>query len=123
MDEGLCGRRILIVEDEYLLATDLADFLQDHGAGVVGPVGNVPAALGLVQRERLDGAVLDINLRNELVYPVADALLERGVPVVFCTGYEELLMRRDLVGLPRCRKPVDHAALLQVLTTSIAQRG
>ncbi len=123
MDEELMGRRILAVEDEYMLAQELALFLEQHGATVVGPVATVQAALGLATREALDAAILDINLRNELVYPVADALIERRVPIVFTTGYDELLMHRAYIGLPRCPKPLDKEALLRVLTREIAARA
>jgi DNA-binding response OmpR family regulator len=116
------GKRILAVEDEYMLAQELALFLEQHGATVVGPVGTVRAALGFATSEPLDAAVLDVNLRNELVYPVADALIERRIPIVFTTGYDELLMQRSYIGLPRCPKPLDKEALLRVLAREIAAR-
>src|SRR5438105_893843 len=112
----LAGRLILVVEDEYMLAAELADFLQQQGAAVAGPVGTVEAAMTLVERETgLDAAVLDINLRHDRVYPVADALIARGVPIVFATAYDELLLSRPYVGLPRCQKPIDKVALVKVL--------
>jgi len=110
----LAGKRILLVEDEYILASDLAEFLEQHGADIVGPVGTMTQALAMTGAA-LDAAVLDVNLRGERVYPVADALLERGVPIVFATGYDELLGHRSYVGLPRCRKPIDKPALLKLL--------
>ena len=122
MHKELMGKRILTVEDEYMLAQELALFLEQHGATVIGPVGTVKAALGLAIREALDAAVLDINLRNELVYPVADTLIERSVPIVFVTGYDELLLQRSYINLPRCPKPLDKEALLRVLMREIAAR-
>jgi CheY-like chemotaxis protein len=122
MNEALTDKRILTVEDEYMLAQELALFLEQHGATVVGPVGTVQAALGLATREAVDAAVLDVNLRSQLVYPVADALIERGVPVVFVTGYDELLLQRPYIHLPRCPKPLDKEALLRVLVKEIAAR-
>ncbi len=122
MNETLSGKRILAVEDEYMLAQDLALFLEQLGATVVGPVGTVQAALGLATRETLDAAVLDVNLHNQPVYPVADVLVERGVPIVFATGYDELLMQRAYLNLPRCPKPLDKEALLRVLVREIAAR-
>src|SRR5437762_820968 len=116
----LSGKRILIVEDEYMLASDLAGFLEERGAAIVGPVGSVSEALALAKRESIDVAVLDVNLREERVYPVADALIEQCVPIVFATGYDELLMHRSYIGLPRCQKPIDKASLLQVLQTLAA---
>jgi len=115
MNDALKGKRILVVEDEYMLASDIARFLEAHGAAIIGPVGRVRAALDLVAEQQPDAAVLDVNLHNEPVYPVADALIDRGVPIVFATGYDELLMRRPYIGLPRCEKPIDKDALLRML--------
>lgn len=85
----LHGRRILVVEDDYLLAESLNDLLIEAGVRVVGPVGNVSDALSLVTSgEEIDGALLDVNVRGQPVFPVADALLERGVPFSFCSGYD-----------------------------------
>jgi two-component SAPR family response regulator len=123
MNETLSGKRILAVEDEYMLAQELALFLEERGATVVGPVGTIQAGLGLATRETLDAAVLDVNLRNKPVYPVADVLIERGIPIVFVTGYDELLMQRPYLGLPRCPKPLDKEALLRVLVREIATRA
>jgi CheY-like chemotaxis protein len=80
----LTGLSILVVEDEFLLAEALVDGLERCGASVVGPVPTVEKALKAVaSADRIDFAVLDINLRGQMVYPVADALKERGVP--FCS--------------------------------------
>ena len=70
------GVRLLIVEDEYFLAQDLADHFQSLGAKVVGPAGTVADALSLLGLHEVEGAVLDVNLRGERVYPVADALIQ-----------------------------------------------
>src|SRR3954467_14286390 len=88
--ESLRGRCLLVVEDEYLIAADLTASLESLGVEVIGPAASVEEALALVHNssDRIDGAVLDINLRNERVYPVADVLIERGVPFVFTTGYD-----------------------------------
>jgi CheY-like chemotaxis protein len=119
----LAGKRILVVEDEYVLASDLARFLETREAVVVGPVGSVPEALALIDRTPPDAAVLDVNLGDHRVYPVADKLIERGVPVVFATGYDELLVQRSYIGQPRCQKPIDKAALVRLLQAAIAGRG
>jgi len=81
--DELEGRRFLVVEDEYLIAVDLVATLESLGVEVAGPAASVQEALQLLERgDHLDGAVLDINLRNERVYPVADVLRSRGVPFV-----------------------------------------
>src|SRR5947209_14372115 len=81
----LRGRRFLVVEDEYVIAADLTASLEALGAEVAGPAPSVAAALTLLESEgdRLDGAVLDVNLGKERVYPVADVLRGRGIPFVF----------------------------------------
>ncbi len=115
---SLKGRRLLIVEDDYLIASDLANALQDLGIEILGPAGSVEAALELVERdgERLDGAVLDINLRDQRVYPVAKALATRGVPFVFATGYDAAAIPQAYAAAPRCEKPVDKMQVVSWLS-------
>jgi CheY-like chemotaxis protein len=71
----LVGCKILIVEDDYFIADDFAAILEAAGAWIVGPAGTLSDAMGLMERtERLDGAILDINLHGEMAYTLADAL-------------------------------------------------
>jgi CheY-like chemotaxis protein len=115
-DDGLEGRRLLVVEDEYFLAEDLARRIERAGARVVGPVGTVDDALDLIEgTQRLDGALLDINLRGEMAYPVADALHERGIPFVFTTGYDGTTIPPRYKGVARHEKPVDMARIARAL--------
>lgn len=88
-DHPLSGLRILVVEDEAMISMMIEDMLMDCGATVVGPAGSVAQALDVLGREEVDGALLDVNLSGEKSFPVADALLERGVKIVFTTGYGE----------------------------------
>lgn len=114
--EALRGRRALIVEDEYLIAFDLARTLEDLGVGVVGPARSVADALALIATEaKIDAAVLDINLGDEKAYPIADALLTRRVPFVFVTGYDSSIIPAAYAGAPRCEKPVDVRVLARLL--------
>jgi CheY-like chemotaxis protein len=83
----LTGRRVLVVEDEALVAMLVEDALSDAGAIVIGPAATVSEALGLLARELPDVAVLDLNLAGETSTPVADALAARGIPFVVATGY------------------------------------
>src|SRR3712207_6367004 len=87
---SLAQCRVLVVEDEFYIADEMALALQKLGAEVVGPVPTKDKALALLaSEERIDAAILDINLKGQAVYPVADALAERGVPFVFATGYDQ----------------------------------
>ena len=112
----LTGLSILVVEDEYLLAEALAEGLERCGASVVGPVPTVERALRAVaSAERIDFAVLDINLRGQMVYPVADMLKERGVPFLFATGYDAAAVSGPYQDVPRHEKPVTPATLIQAI--------
>jgi len=110
--------RVLVVEDEYLLADALADGLAALGVQVIGPVGGLAEALALVEAAPIDGAVLDINLRGEMVFPLADALAARGVPYVFATGYGRETIPARHRDAPTLSKPVDVAALKSLLETA-----
>jgi CheY-like chemotaxis protein len=83
----LFGKRILIAEDEYLIALALASEVAASGARVVGPVGGVDAALNIINTVDLDGAILDIDLKGQPTFLVTDALAARHIPFVFGTGY------------------------------------
>jgi CheY-like chemotaxis protein len=86
------------------------------GAEVVGPAPDLEHATALLATgERIDSAVLDINLPGELVYPVADALRQRGIPFLFATGYDQASIPAGYEDVPRRKKPFDHNALARVL--------
>ncbi|TGN49288.1 response regulator [Paracoccus liaowanqingii] len=107
-------RTILIVEDEYLLACELETELRDAGADVLGPVGSLEDALDLVASGRsIDGAILDVNLQGSTVFPVADMLMDRQVPFVFTTGYDDLVLPTRLRQATRYEKPLDIAVVLR----------
>ena len=86
---ALAGKRILVVEDEALIAVMVESMLVDLGASVIGPAGTIADAVALASNETIDAALLDVNIRAERVDPVADILIARGVPIVFATGYAE----------------------------------
>ena len=115
MQKSLEGRRILVVEDEFLIAMEVEDVLRALGAEVVGPFGRLKPALGAVQNEVLDGAVLDVRLDGETSEQVAAELVSRGVPVLLTTGYESEQLPPDLRHLPRLRKPFDERDLRDML--------
>lgn len=107
--------RVLVVEDEYFIADDISRALIRHGAQVVGPVPTVQEARALLDTQALDLAVLDINLRGELVYPLVAELSRRGVPMVFATGYDAAAIPADYGAIPAWSKPFDYDALAGVL--------
>jgi CheY-like chemotaxis protein len=120
----LHGRRVLIVEDEYLIAADLAKSLEELGAEVVGPVPSCEQALALIKQEpRVDAAVLDINLGADRAYPVADALRQARIPFVFASGYDAIVVPSAYADVPRHQKPIDHVGLARSLGARIGERG
>ena len=101
------GRRVLVVEDEYMLAEDLREELERAGAEVLGPVPSVKKALEILQSEpRPDMALLDINLQGEMAWPVADLLRNTGIPFIFATGYDAKAIPPRYADVPRTEKPV-----------------
>lgn len=112
----LSGRRILVVEDEYFQADDMARLLRGLGAEVVGPVGEIQDALKLIDTgKQLDMAVLDINLKGEMIYPAADKLLSRAIPFIFTSGYDRGPIPELYRDIPLVEKPIDDGALGRVL--------
>ena len=105
---ALEDRNVLVVEDEFIVAEDMAEALREAGARVLGPVATVQAALDLIEGAgALDGALLDVNLQGEKSYPVAGLLRQRGVPFVFLTGYDRTSIDPAYADAPLCEKPVD----------------
>ena len=102
----LRGLRILIAEDNVFAALEIEQTLRDLSCTPVGPASSIEQALALLSHEQLDGALLDVNLRGELCFPVADELERRGVPVVFATGYDDDgIIPKRFQDRPRLRKP------------------
>lgn len=119
---ALSGKRILVVEDEALIAAMLEDMLIDLGATVVGPAATLTTGLGLARGEVLDGAILDANLNGVFADPIAEALAGRGVPFVFASGYGRV-ERTERFGMPVVEKPYAaeeiEAALIAALKAEI----
>ena len=111
--------RVMVVEDEALVALVLADQLTDMGVSVVGPCGSVAEARSAVSENDLDAAILDVNLGGELVYPVADLLSARGIPFIFVTGYGHESIDKKFSYAPVLEKPVEHALLAEILSRSL----
>lgn len=112
----LQGRRILVVEDEALVAMLLEDALGDAGCTILGPTVSVEQSLGLLHDQRPDAAVIDLNLAGESSGPVADALAGMGVPFVVATGYGAEGLPPGHEGVPVLTKPYDPSELIELLT-------
>lgn len=120
--EGLRGLRILIAEDNVFAALEVEQTLRDFGCEPVGPVASVAEALRLARGAPLDGALLDVDLRGERCFPIAEALQQRDIPVVFATGYDdENLIPETLAGAPRLRKPYMTSELQRVIVQTFAR--
>ncbi len=117
---ALQGRRILVVEDEYMIAQEVADMLAAVGAEPLGPVPGVTEAMQLIDSENwIDGALLDVNLHNQTVWPVVDALRARSVPVVLVTGYDVNVIPAAYATLPRYEKPATRRDLASNLARAM----
>jgi DNA-binding response OmpR family regulator len=119
-ENPLAGRRVLVVEDEYFLADDLARALTALGAETIGPYGDVNEATLVVDRDvAIDAAIMDVNLRDELIFPLARLLRARKVPFVFTTGYDGRSIDAEFQDVQLWGKPLDVTALTSELTTMI----
>jgi DNA-binding response OmpR family regulator len=121
--EPSTGPRVLIVEDEPLLAETLSDLLMDAGCQPVGPVANVSEALRLIEQSPIDVAVLDIRLVDEMSFPVAYALRRRGIPLLFLTAYQRRNLPMDLSDEVLIEKPFKAPVLLAAVRRALAPGG
>jgi CheY-like chemotaxis protein len=118
----LRNRRILVVEDEYLIAMSLQDALESAGSVVVGPAPSVDKAIKTIESEaHIDAAVLDVNLGGMLAYPVADMLIARKIPFVFTSGYEDDVLRNRYAEVKNCRKPYLFPAMEEALVEAMSR--
>ena len=117
------GLRVLIVEDEFLLALSLEDDLVLAGCVTIGPFSNLADATQATRREDFDLAILDVNLGGEPIYPLAEELLERGKPFLLVTGYGAESLPPHFRSLPRLPKPYDVAILLKEIGRALPAAG
>jgi len=111
-DRTLRDCRVLVVEDEYMLADELRIELESAGALVIGPLADLADATAVINaNQRIDGAILDANLAGEMVFPAADLLMARDVPIVFTTGYDVSVIPARFNTVARCEKPINMKAI------------
>lgn len=116
MTQPLNGRRVLVVEDESLVAMLLETILEDMGCTPVGPASNIDDGEAIARDTTdLDAALLDVNVAGRQVFPVAEALRARGVPFVFSTGYGEGGLPDEWRGNPTIQKPFTESAVRDAL--------
>lgn len=121
MAENLRGKRILVVEDSPLLAFNVEFLMEQYGALPIGPALDLSTALNLAEEHTLDGAVLDINLGDDQVWPLAETLLARGVPLLIlsanCTEYD---IPEAFRTCPCLDKPARDTEIVQRLSAALA---
>lgn len=112
---NLAGLRVLVVEDEMMVAMLIEDMMSDMGCAVIGPAARLDEALDLARAGAFDCAVLDVNVGGQPIFPVADLLREQGKPFAFATGYGDAGLRDADKGTPVLQKPFREGDLARVL--------
>jgi len=116
--EAISASSIMLVEDEALVAMSVNELMTDFGFSVVGPFGRVAEAAAALKKGGIDAAILDINLGGELVYPLAEKLVEAKVPFIFVTGYGPESIDSRFAAVPVLQKPVEREALERMFVRS-----
>jgi len=118
------GLRVLLVEDEIMIALLLEEELAALDCQVIGPIGRLDKALEIAQREAVDVGILDVNINGNEVYPVAEVLAARGIPFVFVTGYGRQGLRAPYRDSPTLQKPFQFHDLQRAIEEAcIAKRN
>lgn len=118
----LAGRRILVAEDESLIALQVEELLQELGCEVVGPASRLSEVKAAIETEKLDGAVLDVNLRGEPVLLALPRLTQLGVPFIITSGYDAAsLFPPEFRKVPRVAKPFDESELSRLCVAMFAR--
>jgi CheY-like chemotaxis protein len=114
------GNRVMVVEDEALVAMVVSDAMIELGYQVVGPFSRPPDAIAAVKNNDIAAAILDINLAGTLVYPVAEELTSRGIPFVFVTGYGVESIDKRFADIPVLQKPIERETLQRIFVNGTA---
>jgi CheY-like chemotaxis protein len=115
----LSNRKVLVVEDEMMIAMLIEDMLDEFGCVLVGPATTVPRALELISKESMDIAILDLNLDGQDTYVIADALQQKNVPFIFATGYGSTGLRKEYGSRPILTKPFQQTDLEMALAEAL----
>jgi hypothetical protein len=119
-NDSLRNCRILVAEDEFVIADEFCLELEDAGAVVIGPVASLDDLMRLIGSvPGLDGAVLDVNLAGEMSYVAADQLMLNGVPFIFTTGYDAASIPGRFDRIPCCEKPLSIAKVVRTITQAM----
>jgi DNA-binding response OmpR family regulator len=118
----LAGLRVLVLEDEMLVALLVEETLIDQHCIVIGPASTVQEALALANTEPLDAAVIDVNIGGEKAYPVAELLDVRGIPFLFVSGYGQSAVPKDRPNWRVCAKPFRGEEMVRMLTNQVMDR-
>ena len=119
---SISGNRVMIVEDEALVAMVVTESLTTLGCSVVGPFSRCSDAIASIEADEIDAAILDVNLDGEMVYPLADLLTQRGVPFIFVTGYGAESIDERFTHVPVIQKPVERHVLQRIFVVSADQK-
>lgn len=121
--EKLTGKVVLLVEDDYMVADILRATLEEKGMQVTGPYPSISSATrALDSEEHIDVALLDVHLNNERVFPLADRLIDEGIPAIFVTGYEGETFPERFARLPRLGKPVQYEELFACIAKLVSSK-
>lgn len=117
---SLKDSRVLIVEDQYLIAADLSRAVKTLGAQIIGPVASIEAARAEMAENQVDIVFLDINLNDEMAFPLADELERGGIPFIFATGHDWAIIPERFKSKPRLEKPFTVQSLQAVVRQLVA---
>lgn len=119
----LQSKRVLIAEDEPMILLHLEDIVLQAGMAVVALTATLAETLKAAQNDSMDVALLDASLKGELVWPAAEVLHSRGIPILFLTGWHASIFPERFASFPRIAKPVDSQLLLQEIAEQIRASG